>query len=259
MSTLPETGQIIQNALNLIDSHHYADAKLAILPSKPTVISNIINLYGGESDFFIKHLNPYLKSTVRTTCNLNSCPKPFQSFDSSVIILGRPSLHNAQAQEDNILVKAVDDWMSAGISQCKRKFENKPPDSVPFTEEVSLDEDGKESSFSWFCSGIRRHSQCKLVNPKNFVAFHVDTLSRTYNLTLAKIPSSIKLMDREYKFHSATLWNGTHYICTFYFNEKWYLYDGLKEYNLRNSGLQISDTRFNEPQGYSLSYLIYCA
>ena len=42
-------------------------------------------------------------------------------------------------------------------------------------------------------------------------------------------------------------------------NEKWYLYDGLKEYNLRNSGLQISDTRFNEPQGYSLSYLIYCA
>ena len=66
-------------------------------------------------------------------------------------------------------------------------------------------------------------------------------------------------MDREYKFHSATLWNGTHYICTFYFNEKWNLYDGLKEYNLRNSGLQISDTRFNEPQGYSLSYLIYCA
>ena len=199
MSTLPETGQIIQNALNLIDSHHYADAKLAILPSKPTVISNIINLYGGESDFFIKHLNPYLKSTVRTTCNLNSCPKPFQSFDSSVIILGRPSLHNAQAQEDNILVKAVDDWMSAGISQCKRKFENKPPDSVPFTEEVSLDEDGKESTFSWFCSRIRRHSQRKLVHPKNFVAFHVDTLSRTCNLTLAKIPSSIKLMDREYK------------------------------------------------------------
>ena len=109
--------------------------------------------------------------------------------------------------------------MSAGISQCKRKFENKSPDSVPFgfTEEVSLDEDGKESSFSWFCSGIRRRSQLELVNPKNFVAFHVDTLSRTCNLTLAKIPSSIKLMEREYKFHSATLWNVTHYICTFYF------------------------------------------
>ena len=60
-----------------------------------------------------------------------------------------------------------------------------------------MDEDGKESSFSWFCSGIRRHSQCKLVNPKNFVAFHVDTLSRTCNLTLAKIPSSIKLIWRE--------------------------------------------------------------
>ena len=187
MPTLPETGQIIQNALNLIDSHHYADAKLAILPNKPTVISNIVNLYGGESDVFIKHLNPYLKSIVRTTCNLNSCPKTFQCFDSSVIILERPSLQNAQAQEDNILVKAVNDWMSAGISRCKRKFENKPPGSVPFTEEVSLDEDGKESSFSWFCSGIRRRSQRELLNPKNFVAFHVDTLSRTSKLTLAKI------------------------------------------------------------------------
>ena len=51
LSTLPETGQIIRNALNLIDSHHYVDAKLAILPNKPTVISKIINLYGGESDF----------------------------------------------------------------------------------------------------------------------------------------------------------------------------------------------------------------
>ena len=29
LSTLPETEQIIQNVLNLIDSHHYADAKLA--------------------------------------------------------------------------------------------------------------------------------------------------------------------------------------------------------------------------------------
>ena len=83
--------------------------------------------------------------------------------------------------------------MSAGISQCKSKFENKPPDSVPFTEEVSLDEDGKESLFSWFCSGMRRRSQRELVNKKNFVAFQVDTLSRTCNLTLEKVPSSIKV------------------------------------------------------------------
>ena len=153
MSTLPETGQIIQNALNLIDSHHYADAKLAILPSKPTVISNIINLYGGESDFFIKHLNPYLKSTVRTTCNLNSCPKPFQSFDSSVFILGRPSLHNAQAQEDNILVKAVDDWMSAGISQCKRKFENKPQIQFHSQRRLAWMKKGKNHRFRGSAQG----------------------------------------------------------------------------------------------------------
>ena len=49
LSTLPETGQIIEDALNLIDRHYYADAKLAICQvsqlSYPT-------LYGAESDFF---------------------------------------------------------------------------------------------------------------------------------------------------------------------------------------------------------------
>ena len=79
-----------------------------------------------KATFFIKNLIPYLKSTVTTTCNLDSCPKPVQSFNSSFIILGTPSEHNAEAQDDNVLVKAIDEWMSAGVSQCKRRFENKP-------------------------------------------------------------------------------------------------------------------------------------
>ena len=97
----------------------------------------------------------------------------------------------------------------------------------------------------------------QLLNPKNFIIFHVDTLSREGNLTLAQVPSSLQLFGEDYKFHSATLWNGTHYICTFSLNRQWYLYDGIKEYNLRNSGLQVSDIRFDEPLGYSLSYLLY--
>ena len=88
---------------------------------------------------------------VTTTINLDSCPRRVQSFNTSVIILGTQSEHNAEAQDDNILIKAVDNWMSAGVSQCKRKFENEPADSV------TLDQEGKEST-SWFCSGIRSHS-----------------------------------------------------------------------------------------------------
>ena len=44
LNTLSDTGHIIQKALILIDNNQYADAMLSIVPTKPTVISNIINL-----------------------------------------------------------------------------------------------------------------------------------------------------------------------------------------------------------------------
>ena len=56
-----------------------------------------------------------------------------------------------------------------------------------------MDEDGKESSFSWFCSGIRKRSQHELANLKNFVAFHDDTLGRACTLTLAKYHHPLNL------------------------------------------------------------------
>ena len=49
-----------------------------------------------------------------------------------------------------------------------------------------------------------------------------------------------------------------HYICTFYFNNGWFLYDGLREHTQKGSGVVFSSGPFTEPPGYSLSYLIYC-
>ena len=95
LNTLSETGHIIQKALTLIDNNQYADAKLSIVSTKPTVISNIINLYGSESDYFVKHLRPYLKIRARRIC-----PKPVQLLEFSAIILRNPSDRNAEKQED---------------------------------------------------------------------------------------------------------------------------------------------------------------
>ena len=66
LADLPESGHIIASALQLIDSGHYADAKLVVLQSlvpQPQVVSGTMDLYGNESDFFLPLLNPYLMST----------------------------------------------------------------------------------------------------------------------------------------------------------------------------------------------------
>ena len=40
-----------------------------------------------------------------------------------------------------------------------------------------------------------------------------------------------------------------HYICTFYFNNGWFLYDGLREHTQKGSGVVFSSGPFTEPPG----------
>ena len=189
-----------------------------MLLTKPTVTDNIVNFYGSESDFFLKLLNPYLQSTVTTTCNLNTCPKPTQLLHSLVI----PSLGNSfdiyENQLDSILTKAVADWVDPGMSYCKKKFADKPPVTVPHHEDIAINIDCDKTAY-WHCSGIRQHSPHQFVNLKNFLIFSVDLLSRQGMPKLSQVPSTVKLFGKEFEFHSATLWNGSHYICTFFYNE----------------------------------------
>ena len=122
LTLLSETGHKIGNVLNLIDHYEYADAKIAVLLSKPTVTDNIVNFYGSESDFFPKLLNPYLQSTVATTCNMNTCPKPTQLLHSSVIAsLGKP-FGIGEEQLDSILTRAIADWVTLVCLSVKRNL-----------------------------------------------------------------------------------------------------------------------------------------
>ena len=97
-----------------------------------------------------------------------------------------------------------------------------------------------------------------MLNLKSFIIFSVDLLSRGGVLKLSQVPPQIVLFGHTLNLYGATLWNGGHYICTFYFNNGWFLYDGLREHTQKDSGVVFSSGPLTEPPGYSLSYLIYC-
>jgi hypothetical protein len=101
---------------------------------------------------------------------------------------------------------------------------------------------------------VREISERSLVNLKNFFVFSVDLLSRRGLLRLAHVPLHIVLNGNTYNLYGATLWNGSYYIAIFCYNDRWVLYDGLREYY----GLSFSNAIFIEPAGYTLSYLIFC-
>lgn len=253
LCNLPETGHIISEVVNLIEQGKYSDAKLSALSNDFEVTSGIINLYGNESDYFVKHLRPYLCSKTTSKCDMMSCPCPNNDVNSCTTTLGFPS---ENSQGSSVFEKSLYDWCNPAISKCRRKFQDKPPPGTPYIEDVTLNESGNPE-ISWHCDGSRFWSERQFTYLKDFATFSVDLLSRGHGLKIADIPQQITLNGKNFYFHSATLWNGNHYICMFKLGNWWYLYDGMKEYTRRNSGLLSSHSRFPEPYGYSISYVVF--
>ena len=65
---------------------------------------------------------------------------------------------------------------------------------------------------------------------------------------------SIYLFGRGFKLYGATLWNGGHYICLFYFKNNWHMYDGRK-----GSGFCSLPAMFCELLGFTLSFVVNCS
>lgn len=218
-----------------------------------TVVAGTLDLYGNEGDFFLMLLRPYLTSTITTTCCLNTCPSQVHTLQSFSVILPQPSNH----MNDNVFLDALDDWQHPPDSQCGRKFSRQPLEGIPFSEDITLDESGN-ANLTWHCVGARVSSPRSMFNLKSFLVFSVDMLSRGSFLKLSDTPLSISLFGRRFKLYGATLWNGGHYICIFYFKNNWYMYDGLRESTRKGSGIWFSPAMFHEPMGFSLSFLVYC-
>ena len=258
LDELNVTGQVISNALNLINQDRYSDAKVEILPHRPRVRSNIIDFYAGEDELFLQHMSPYMKSGTSTSCQSETCPHPIDFVTSSHITLDYPV---GCTVEQNIVLKALDSWLHPYTTRCGRKFPDQPPQGALYFESESLD-DNANAHVSWHCSGQRTYSPRVMLNLKSFVIVSVDVLSRPNNnlpiLTMDQVPAVISISGKDFSLFGATLWNGSHYISMFQFDGVWLMYDGIKEYNRKGSGIVYSHTKFKEPQGYSLSYLVYC-
>ena len=217
-------------------------------------MAGTLDLYGNEADFFLVLLCSYLTSTITTTCCLNTCPSQVHTVQSLSVILPQPS-NNLNS---DVFLDSLDDWQSPPDSNCGRKFATKPSGGIPFTEDVTLDEHGN-ANMSWHCAGVRASSPRSMLNLKSFIVFSVDLLSRAGYLKLSNTPMSIYLFGRSFRLYGATLWNGGHYICVFYFKNNWHMYDGLKEYTKKGSGFCSSPAIFCEPLGFTLSFVVYCS
>ena len=108
---------------------------------------------------------------------------------------------------------------------------------------------------SWYCSGLRKYFPRQFVNFKNIYIFSVDLISRKWPLELGNLPCSVFLISSTLYLHSATLWNGSHYVAIICHFATWCVYDGLKEHNVQHSGLS---TFTIQPAGYIVSHVVYC-
>lgn len=208
---------------------------------------NVIDLYGNEADYLLRHLQPFLKSKVTTYCNANSCPSPTNTYVTCSSALGIPS------DTSDVFSNSLADWLYPKPTACGRKFQQKPASSVSFQQDVTLDANGN-ASVSWHCAGQRTSTPQVMTNCQNIVIFSVDLLSGAGMLHINDLPPKITVQGKTFYLQAATLWNGNHYIGIFCdVLGCWYLYDGLKVGI--NSGIRILQ---GQPPGYLLSYTVYC-
>ena len=246
LDDLAGAGNVIRTALSLIDHHEYGEAKLACLPTMPGVKNRVIDLYGNESDYFLKIIQPFLATAVTTWCSLPSCPSMKSTYLSHGISLGCPI-------NDNTFDASLQEWLDPGTSQCQRKFTNKPSSGIPCHPDTTFCDDGTQF-VSWHCSGVRTSLPRLFLSFKNFFVFSVDLISRNTNLDIKDLPQMITLNRTILHLQSATLWNGNHYICVFNYKYTWLIYDGLQESRERDTGLSLFDTH---PRRFSVSHVLY--
>jgi len=246
LGDLMNAGDLIKTALQLVELHKYADSKALFIPQHLPVINGTINCYGNEGDFCIRVLLPFLATTITSTCNLATCPSISDIYKSHNISLG--------CSGNNVSFNSsLGEWLLPSITPCGRRFHSKPPNNVPSQPHETLNCDGTKS-LSWHCAGLRATSPRLFSCFKKFAIFSVDLLSTRANLNFHDLPTNIVLNGKKLSLHSATLCNGSHFICILNHFNAWLVYDGLKEYHNKNSGLSVF-TR--QPQGYILNHVMY--
>ena len=177
------------------------------------MVNGVIDCYG------IRVLLRFLATSIMSSCDQVACPSKTKIYKSHSISLGsnnnKASFHSS-----------LSEWLHSQTTTCQRKFSSKPSSDIP----CQSDETNCEgtTSVSWHCAGIRTRYQCTFHCFKIFAIFSIiDLLSGRCKLQISDLSATIILNGQQLTLHSATLWNGHHYICIFRHNNTWFLYDGL--------------------------------
>ena len=156
LDELDNVGNIIRSALFLVDLKRYGDAKVT-LPQTPVIKHGIIDFYGYESDYIISLSQPFLATTITSSCNLSTCPSMIKTQISHGIALGCND-------NNSTFVHSLDEWFHPRMNPCQRKFQSKLPVSIPSQPDVTLNCDGTQT-VSWHCPGFRTGT------PRSFSCF----------------------------------------------------------------------------------------
>ena len=131
-----QTGLLIKAALSLIGHHLCADSKLSVVPFTPVINRNVIDLYGNEADYLLRHLQPFLKSKVTTYCSESTCPSPTNTYVTCSTALGIPS------NTSDVFGNSLAGWFHPKPTACGQKFQQKPATGVRFQQDVILHANG---------------------------------------------------------------------------------------------------------------------
>ena len=100
------------------------------------------------------------------------------------------------------------------------------------------------------CSGIRKNSARAFVCTPLLIPVEINGSS------FKSCSPEIEVASEKYSLFMITYGNGGHFCSSVKISGQWWLYDGLKEYNRRGSGLQ-KQIRPIPPQGYRRNYALY--
>jgi hypothetical protein len=110
--------------------------------------------------------------------------------------------------------------------------------------------DNKKHVDCTVCKDMRRLSKREFLSHDEII--YVDISNTPW-----PTPLSIKFNKLDYQLRMITYGNGGHFCASILINNKWYAYDGLKEYHVPVTGLKRL-LKPIAPAGYLKDYALFC-
>ncbi len=210
--------KVMLNVHELFCSGKFAEGKHTWLKEFHTIAGTQCNTFGTEYDFYIKHLGFMTETQFTTTCTEGNCPKPVSLFTCSIVSHSEPVLSGPDCSN---LEESITKWLT-----------------------------NKRSKRCTFCPGMRQYNQRSFVNgPPLILPVDISNCpwAPTEKMVICSVPYTLQYI---------TYGNGGHFCSCLKIKNKWYLYDGLKEYHRSSSGLQMIKQP-KAPERYHQNYCVY--